>query len=133
MPGKFFDTNVVLYLLSSDARKADQAERVIAAGGTISVQVLKEIANVARRKMGMSWDDTRAFLELIRALLAVEPLTVEAHETGVRLAERYSLSVYDAMIAASALHANCETLWSEDMQNGALLEGRLRIVNPFQA
>lgn len=58
-------------------------------------------------------------------------LSVETHETGILLAERYSLSVYDAMIAAAALQANCETLWSEDMQNGALIEGRLRIVNPF--
>jgi predicted nucleic acid-binding protein len=37
------------------------------------------------------------------------------------------------MIAASALHADCDTLWSEDMQDGILLEDRLRIVNPFCA
>ena len=132
MPGNFIDTNVILYLASGDARKADQAERVIAAGGTISVQVLNEITNVARRKMGMSWDDTRAFLAVVRGLLSVEPLTAEIHETGVSLAERYSLSIYDAMIAASAFHANCETLWSEDMQSGVVLDGRLRIVSPFE-
>jgi predicted nucleic acid-binding protein len=133
MPGNFIDTNIILYLASGDARKADQAERVIAAGGTISVQVLNEITSVARRKMGLSWDDTRAFLAVVRDLLSVEPLTAEIHETGISLAERYSLSVYDAMIAASALHANCETLWSEDMQSGLVVDGRLRIVNPFQA
>jgi predicted nucleic acid-binding protein len=37
------------------------------------------------------------------------------------------------MIAASALHADCDTLWSEDMQHGMALDGRLRIVNPFCA
>ena len=37
------------------------------------------------------------------------------------------------MIAASALHADCDTLWSEDMQDGSLLDDRLRIVNPFRA
>ena len=133
MPANFIDTNVILYLASADTRKADQAERVIATGGTISVQVLNEITNVARRKMGMSWDDTRAFLAVVRGLLSVEPLTAQIHETAISLAERYSLSVYDAMIAASALHANCETLWSEDMQSGLVVEGRLRILNPFQA
>jgi predicted nucleic acid-binding protein len=132
MPGNFFDTNVILYLASNDERKAEQAERLISAGGTISVQVLNEITNVARRKMQLSWQDTLAFLALTRDLLSVEPLTVETHETGLLLAERYSLSAYDAMIAASALQADCETLWSEDMQSGALIEGRLRIANPFQ-
>jgi predicted nucleic acid-binding protein len=39
----------------------------------------------------------------------------------------------DAMIAASALHADCDTLWSEDMQDGIVLDDRLRIVNPFRA
>jgi predicted nucleic acid-binding protein len=132
MPGSFFDTNVILYLASTDETKAEQAERLISEGGTISVQVLNEVTNVARRKMHLSWQDTRAFLSLTRDLLLVEPLTAETHETGILLAERYSLSVYDAMIAASALGANCDTLWSEDMQSGALIEGRLRIANPFQ-
>ena len=47
------------------------------------------------------------------------------------LAERYSFSIYDAMIVASALVAGCTTLWSEDMQDGLLVEGQLRIINPF--
>jgi predicted nucleic acid-binding protein len=133
MPGSFFDTNVLVYIASSDSVKADQAETAIAAGGAISVQVLNELANVARRKMRMSWADTHAFLSLLRGLLSVHSVAVETHETGLALAERYNLSIYDAMIAASALHADCDTLWSEDMQHGMVLDGRLRIVNPFRA
>jgi predicted nucleic acid-binding protein len=133
MPGSFFDTNVLLYVASGDPVKADRAEKLIAAGGMISVQVLNEITNVARRKMGMSWTETRAFLSMIRGLLPVQPLTIDIHETGLALAERYELSTYDAMIAAAALHADCVTLWSEDMQDAIVLDGRLRIVNPFRA
>ena len=132
MPGNFIDTNVILYLASGEAEKADRAERVVAAGGTISVQVLNEITHVARRKMGMSWEETRTFLALVRSLLAVEPLSAAIHETGIDLAQRYSLSVYDAMIAAAALHADCDVLLSEDMQDGLVLDARLRIANPFQ-
>jgi len=131
MPGSFFDTNVLLYVASGNPAKADRVERLIGAGGIISVQVLNEIANVARRKMGISWTQTRAFLSTIRGLLAVQPLTIDVHETGLVLAERYGLSVYDAMIAASALHTGCDTLWSEDMQDGIVLEGQLRVTNPF--
>ena len=133
MPGSFFDTNVLLYVASGDPAKADRAEELIVAGGTISVQVLNEITNIARRKMGMSWTETRAFLSMIRGLLPVQPLTIEIHETGLALAERYGLSTWDAMIAASALHADCDTLWSKDMQYEMVLDDRLRIVNPFHA
>jgi predicted nucleic acid-binding protein len=132
MPASFFDTNVLVYLASGDAKKADLAEVAIAKGGSISVQVLNELANVARRKMQMSWDETHAYLDMLRDLLTVHPLTVETHETGLRLAERYGLSIYDAMITASALHASCDTLWSEDMQHGMVVDEGLRIVNPFR-
>jgi predicted nucleic acid-binding protein len=132
MPVSFFDTNVLVYLTSGDATKADRAEAILAKGGAISVQVLNELANVARRKMQMSWDDTHAFLNMLRGLLTVYPLSVETHETGLRLAERYGLSTCDAMIAASALDAGCDTLWSEDMQHGMALEDGLRIINPFR-
>jgi len=37
------------------------------------------------------------------------------------------------MIVAAALETSCNTLWSEDMQDGLLVEGRLRIVNPFKS
>jgi predicted nucleic acid-binding protein len=133
MPGSFFDTNILLYIASGDVAKADRAEAAVAAGGAISVQVLNELANVARRKMRLSWTDTRAFLRMLRGLLTVHPLTVETHETALALAERYGLSIYDAIIAASALHAGCDTLWSEDMQHGMLIDGTLRIANPFLA
>jgi predicted nucleic acid-binding protein len=132
MPGSFFDSNVLLYIASGDPAKADRAEELIGIGGMISVQVLNEVANVARRKMGMSWMEAHAFLSMIRGLLPVHALSLDVHETGLALAERYGLSIYDAMIAASALYADCDRLWSEDMQDGVVLDGRLRIVNPFR-
>jgi len=132
MPGSFFDTNVLIYVASTDSAKAATAEKLIFEGGVISVQVLNEIANVARRKMGMTWAETRAFLGTIRSLLSVQAVTVATHETGLALAERYGLAIYDAMIVASALEADCDTLWSEDMQDGMLIDGRLRPVNPFR-
>ena len=133
MPGSFFDTNILIYLASADEVKADQAETVIARGGNISVQVLNELSNVARRKMQMSWPEIHAFLDTLRSLLTVHPLTLQTHEAGLDLAQRYGLSIFDAMIAASALQAGCNTLWSEDMQDGMTLDASLRIVNPFRS
>jgi predicted nucleic acid-binding protein len=132
MPGSFFDTNVLLYVASGDSAKSDRAEKLIRVGGIISAQVLNEIANVARRKMGLSWAETHAFLGMMRALLPVRSITAAIHEAGLALAQRHRLSIYDAMIAASALDAGCDTLWSEDMQHRLLLDGRVRIINPFR-
>lgn len=133
MPASFFDTNILLYSVGSDETKAARAEDLLAVGGMISVQVLNEVTNVARRKMQLDWDELHGFLASIRSLLDVVPLTVEVHDTGLAVAERYKLSTYDAMIVAAAIHAGCSTLWSEDMQHGLRIDERIRIRNPFRA
>ena len=130
MSVEFADTNVVLYLLD-DGPKADRAEVILGQGPRISVQVLNESLVNCRRKAGLGWEEAAAFLEGVRALCPVEDLTVQTHDVGRALAERYGFSIYDAMIVASALVAGCTTLWSEDMQDGLMVEGQLRIVNPF--
>ena len=127
----FIDSNIVLYLLSADPVKADRAEVVIAASGVVSVQVLNEVTNVARRKLGMAWAETDELIAGLRSACSVEPLTIQTHDTGRRLAARYGLSIYDAMIASAALLAGCDRLFSEDMQHGLLLDGQLRVCNPF--
>jgi predicted nucleic acid-binding protein len=72
-------------------------------------------------------------LSSLRELLTVHPVTVDTHELGLALAERHQLALYDALIAASALLAECDRLWSENMQDGMAIDRRLRIVNPFRA
>lgn len=129
----FFDSNVLLYLVSADAAKADRAEALLAGGGTISVQVLNEVTNVAMRKHGMTWSQVDVLLAPVRALCRVEPLTEATYDLGRGLAERYRLSLYDAMIVAAALLAEADTLYSEDMHDGLCVEERLRIRNPFAA
>lgn len=132
MSGEFFDTNVVLYLLD-DGPKADVAEHLLGRGGIVSVQVLNEALVNCRRKAGMSWGETVEFLDAVQRLCTVTGLTVETHTLGRALAERYRLSVYDAMIVAAALLAGASVLWSEDMQDGLMVEGMLTLRNPFAA
>ncbi len=127
----FFDSNVVLYLLSGDTRKAERAEQLIATGGAISVQVLNEVANIARRKLHFSWSEVREITGNLRDVCSVEPLTEQTHERGLAVAARLGISIYDAMIVASALLAGCTTLYSEDLQHGRVVEGVLAIRNPF--
>lgn len=127
----FFDTNVLLYLLSPDQRKADVAEYLVSLGGTISVQVLNEFTQVARRKFNMSASDVITILSTLRRTLKVAPLTEATHDLGVELSVKYSLSIYDAMIVANGLLCGATRLYSEDMHSGLLVEKQLRIENPF--
>ncbi len=129
---RFFDTNVLLYLLSADQDKADRAEAALATGGIVSVQVLNEFASVASRKLGMPIPEIREALDAIRAVCRVVPVSEDTHDLGLKVAERYGLSVYDSLIAASALLAGCRLLLTEDMQDGQSLEGRLKVRNPFR-
>ena len=129
---RFFDTNVVLYLLSSDDARADRAEKELSAGGVVSVQVLNEFASVASRKLKMSIAEIREVLATIRAVCTIVPITEETHDLGLQVAERCGLAVYDSLIVAAALLAGCKTVMSEDMQDGQVVEGRVRIRNPFR-
>lgn len=127
----FVDTNVLLYLLSDDTAKAERAEALLSGRIVISVQVLNEFANVARRKLGLPWSEVEQALIDVRRFANVQPLLLDTHERGLALAKRYQLSVYDAMIAAAALEAGCTTLASEDFSTGQRFESRLTVRNPF--
>ncbi len=127
----FLDSNVVLYLLSEDPAKADSAEALLRTNPVISVQVLNEVTSVCRRKLAMSWEDIGNFLKLVRSFCNVVPLTVDVHDRARHVAQRHQLSFYDACIVAAAATADCQTLYSEYMNHGQILEDSLTIRNPF--
>lgn len=127
----FFDTSALLYLLSADSRKADRIEGLLAAGGTISVQVLNEFSAVALRKLAMPVPEVREILATVRAVCRVEPVTTETHDRALVILERYGFAFYDSVLIAAALIAGCRRLYCEDLQHGQLIDRQLRVINPF--
>ncbi|HMO44698.1 MAG TPA: PIN domain-containing protein [Rubrivivax sp.] len=127
----FFDTNVPLYLLSTDSARCARAEDLLAEGGTISVQVLNEFAAVARRKHALPWPAIEDLLAGLKQMCRVLPLTLAMHERAIRISRRFGLHVYDSTIVASALEAGCSTLYTQDLQHGQRLEG-LTVLDPFR-
>ena len=129
----FFDTNIVVYAaLGGGEARAERARAVISAGGVISVQVLNEFVNVLRRKLGRTWDEVVEAEADIRELCPmIVPLTIEMHGRALRVARRYDYRFFDALMIAAALEASCDTLYSEDLQDGQRIEG-LVIQNPFR-
>lgn len=131
MTRRFLDSNIILYLLD-DGPKCEIAEQCLAEGGTIGVQVLNEVLVNCIRKAGMDWEEAGAFLEGVRALCTVEPLTATVHDVARAVGARHQLQVYDAMIVGAALVAGCDELLSEDMHDGLVVEGLLTVRNPFK-
>jgi predicted nucleic acid-binding protein len=127
----FLDTNILVYAALSDDPRCPIAERLLAAGGTISVQVLNEFANVARTKLKWPWPDIEAMLALVRSRSGrVQQIALSTHEGALVFARDHGVSFYDALIVAAALEAGCDTVFTEDMQHGRKF-GALTIVNPF--
>ena len=134
MPAEnFFDTNVLIYAVAKNDSRASRAEALLVTGGIVSVQSLNEFVSVARRKLGMPWRELREALSLICSLCP-HPVAVSlgTHRRALAIAEKYGYGIYDALIASAALEAGCKTLYSEDLQDGQILNRQLVIRNPFQ-
>lgn len=128
----FFDANILFYTIGEHEARTPTAEALLANGGLISVQVLNELAAGARRKLRMSWPEVTDALDAIRILCPGPiPITAEIHDAALRLAGQHDFHIYDALIVAAALEADCVTLYSEDLQSGQVIDGRLTIHNPF--
>jgi predicted nucleic acid-binding protein len=131
----FFDTNVLVYFHdASDSRKQQLAreavrEQMLGGGFVISTQVLQEFcAAVQKRRLLTPALALAAATELARH--AVRATTAEAVLTGVALAQRHQLSIWDGLIVQAALDAGCTTLLTEDLHHGQRF-GVLQVVNPF--
>ena len=127
----FFDTSVLIYIVTDDEWRSGIAARVLQGGGVVSAQVLSEFVSVSRRKMRQEWHKIRQDLLDIRSLCGpVQPITLETHEEALSIAQRYGYHIYDSLMIAAALEAGCTTLYAEDMQDGQVI-GALTIRNPF--
>ena len=129
----FFDTNVLIYAIAQNDPRSTRAEQLLASGGVVSVQVLNEFVSVARRKIRMPWKDVTEALDAIRILCPSPiPMTPDTHEAALRIAQQYGYGIYDALIAAAALEGDCTTLYSEDLQDGQVIDDKLTVRNPFR-
>ncbi|PYX80373.1 MAG: VapC toxin family PIN domain ribonuclease [Acidobacteria bacterium] len=128
----FFDTNVLIYAIAQNDGRGHRAEALLATGGVVSVQILNEFVAVARRKIRMPWNEVTEALDAIRVLCpSPVAITIDTHEAALRIRQKYGFEIYDALVAASALEADCATLYSEDLQDGQIIDHQLTIRNPF--
>lgn len=132
----FIDTNIWLYAFTvgHDPEKTVRAKALVEAQSAVfvSTQVINEACVNLIKKANFSEQQIQQLIESFYAKYAVvefdKPLLLKAST----LRRQHTLSFWDSLIVASALSSNATVLYSEDMQDGLVIESRLRIVNPFK-
>ena len=129
----FLDTNIVVYLYSRDEpEKQAIAQALIERNNpVISTQVLSELANTLSRKFGLTYPVTAQAVMEVRDACSVVPVMPDTITQALAFAQKYQYTYYDSLILATALSAGCDTLATEDMQHGQVIENALTIHNPF--
>ena len=127
----FCDSNVLLYLFDQDAAKKAIAVEILDKGTFIHLQVVSEVASVLKRRFKLDKKSVITAIEDILSFCHCIPATEDTLRTAFRLVDRYDFQLFDSIIVAGALEANCTVLYSEDMHHELLVEKQLRILNPF--
>lgn len=128
---RFADTNIVLYSIGKDSSKKETARSILALRPVISAQVVNEAVNVCLRRFAFTPEQAYAFADALMRRTDVRPLDEATIRRSAEIAFRYRFSNWDSLIVAAALLAGCDTLYSEDMQHGQVIDGSMTIVNPF--
>lgn len=132
----FLDTNIILYVYSVDEpEKQSAAIKAIESARSsviISLQVINELSNILLKKFKLNpLDVENVILELDNAFDVVN-FDIATQIKALKLKNRYNLQYYDSLIIATAIENKCNILYSEDMQDGLIVDNLLTIVNPFK-
>jgi predicted nucleic acid-binding protein len=129
----FLDSNILIYLIDNHLGKRDAAEMLMAEIPYVNAQVLVEVGNVCKRKLSYSKHEVCELWYHLMSQCRIADITEGTIAEAVYLTGRYDFQLFDAIIVSGALEAECDILYSEDMQHNLRVEGRLTIVNPFLA
>jgi predicted nucleic acid-binding protein len=137
MPDKvFLDTNILIYCYSVDEKeKQEKALWLLdkhSENSLISTQVINELSNILFKKFKLSYVEIENTILEIDNYIDIVNFTMTTQIKALKIKDKYRLQFYDSLIIATAMENNCTTLYSEDMQNGLVIENILTIVNPFK-
>lgn len=129
----FLDSNILIYSYSNTELKKQIASRMLISDNEsfISTQVLQELCNILLKKFGYGHREARSAIEENCSNNSLFTNRRETISQACEIATRYKFSFYDSLIVAAALQCRCSNLYSEDMQDGQMIDGQLLIKNPF--
>jgi len=126
------DSNILIYNHSMDhENKRLIARDFFKENPVVSSQVISEYLNVMKRIFKMQKLELMQLCSIWLEKCYVQPVILSTIKLAQDLVSKYDFQVFDGIIVAAALEADCDILYSEDMQNGQIIEDILKIVNPF--
>jgi len=126
------DTNVLIYAFGKhDDKRKHIAKEIIAKCNIISLQVVNETAYVLLKKFNFQEQELDRVIGFIKQKFVISNLNINILDKTLKIAARYSFSFWDSMMVASAIDNHCSVLYTEDLQHEQLIEGSLKIINPF--
>jgi predicted nucleic acid-binding protein len=130
----FIDTNIWVYALTT-ADKVRQQRAAILLNSLdmpcINGQVLRELGRVLLQKYGIGEIAFRQIIPIVIESCRMVPDTTSALLLASKLREQYKLGYWDSLIVAAALDGGCDSLYTEDMQHGQIIESKITLINPF--
>ncbi len=132
----FLDTNILIYFYSADEKnKQDIALNLIdkySDRSLISIQVINELSNILFKKFKLSSTEIENIVLEIDNYINIVNFSTTTQIKALKIKEKYKLQFYDSLIVATAIENSCAILYSEDMQDGMLIDNVLTIINPFK-
>lgn len=130
----FIDSNIIVYLVDNRSKeKTKKAQDFLSPDFFISTQVIAENVNVCLKKLHLNkettFDFARRVLNRFRILQITEATLLKNFEISIK----YQLSSWDSIIIATAILNSCSIIYSEDMQDGLIVENSVTIINPFKS
>jgi predicted nucleic acid-binding protein len=135
MPDRIFvDTNVLVYFISDEKDKKLRSREIMfsVADVYVSSQVISEFVSVCFSKKLLSADDISAVTNHFLDVFKFAPVEESTIRKALQIKRKTRYSFWDSLIIASSIENNCIVLYSEDMQKGHLIDGKLTIINPFR-
>lgn len=132
----FIDTNIFVYAAIQNTvnqQKREKAINLIQLTDNeiiISTQVINEFYTILLKNGIADADIQERLLEIIDNT-QVENVSMKTIKSSWKIKEKYKYSYWDSLITASDLESNCSILYTEDMQDRQIIDGRLKIINPF--
>lgn len=127
----FIDSNIILYLFSNNDKRKELVTSLLAAEYVISTQVVNENVNVCLRKLRIPKEEAYNHGDNLLNTFTIANIYPSTIILAFDLSIRYKLSYWDSLIVAAAIENKCEVLFTEDMHEGLIIDGKLTIVNPF--
>ncbi|MCA1760452.1 MAG: PIN domain-containing protein [Bacteroidales bacterium] len=130
----FIDTNILVYCYTDDELLKQRKALDIANNPDtfISTQVLTELSNTLKKKFKLDWQAVEKVISEVSSDFNVFVNKPDSIERACQIADKYQYSFYDSLIISAALSCNCKTLYTEDMQDGQIIENSLTIINPLK-